>query len=87
MAKREDIRLKDEERQPCEIWSRVMGYYRPLSLFNDGKKGEFYDRVNFAEEKACCPQKGSPKTAQKVPRLNGNSRPVPDAWHYYNFLA
>lgn len=79
MAKREDIRLKDEERQPCEIWSRVMGYYRPLSLFNDGKKGEFYDRVNFAEEKACPPKKGNPKTAQKVPCLNGNSRPVPDA--------
>lgn len=61
MAKREDIRLKDEERQPCEIWSRVMGYYRPLSLFNDGKKGEFYDRVNFAEEKAYSPQKGQSK--------------------------
>ena len=61
MAKREDIRLKDEERQPCEIWSREMSYYRPLSLFNDGKKGEFYDRLNFAEEKACCPQKGQSK--------------------------
>ena len=42
--------LQDEERQPCEIWTRVMGYHRPVSSFNTGKKGEFYERVNFAEE-------------------------------------
>ena len=71
MAKRADIRLKDEGRQPCEIWSRVMGYYRPLSLFNDGKKGEFYDRVNFAEEKAC----GSPKgQSQNCPKSSSSQR-------------
>lgn len=52
MKNEKEIELTDEERQPCEIWTRVMGYYRPLSLFNTGKKGEFYDRVNFKEEKA-----------------------------------
>lgn len=52
MKNEKEIDLTDEERQPCEIWTRVMGYYRPLSLFNTGKKGEFYDRVNFKEEKA-----------------------------------
>jgi hypothetical protein len=41
--------LKDEERQPCEIWTRVMGYHRPLSLFNIGKKGEFNERCFFNE--------------------------------------
>jgi len=45
------IILKDEERQPCEIWTRVMGYHRPLSLFNIGKKGEFYERRCFCEDK------------------------------------
>ena len=34
------IILKDEERQKCEIWTRVMGYYRPVSEFNIGKKSE-----------------------------------------------
>lgn len=42
--------LLDEERQPCEIWTRVMGYHRPVSSFNTGKKGEFYERTYFTEE-------------------------------------
>lgn len=46
------IELKDEERTRCEVWTRVMGYYRPVSNFNIGKKGEFDDRVNFTEQKA-----------------------------------
>ena len=35
-----DVRLSDEERQPCEVWTRVMGYLRPVSEFNKGKKSE-----------------------------------------------
>ena len=23
------LSLTDEERQPCEVWTRVMGYHRP----------------------------------------------------------
>jgi len=45
----EGITLKDSERQPCEIWTRVMGYYRPVSEFNIGKKQEHEDRKNFKE--------------------------------------
>jgi hypothetical protein len=44
--------LKDEERQPCEVWTRVMGYHRPMSSFNCGKKGEFAERTYFAESRA-----------------------------------
>lgn len=44
----ENIELKDEERQPCEIWTRVMGYFRPVNGFNIGKKQEFMDRVYFS---------------------------------------
>ena len=44
------LELNDEERQPCEIWTRVMGYHRPVSSFNTGKKGEFYERRYFTEE-------------------------------------
>lgn len=47
-----DISLSDEERQPCEIWTRVMGYHRPVSEFNRGKKSEFYARKCFQESKA-----------------------------------
>ncbi len=44
--------LRDEERQPCEIWTRVMGYHRPVSSFNRGKKGEFDERKFFTEARA-----------------------------------
>ncbi len=43
------IELSDEERQSCEIWTRVMGYHRPVASFNIGKKGEFYERQYFQE--------------------------------------
>ena len=42
--------LPDDKRTLCEIWTRVMGYYRPVSYFNIGKKGEFYERLYFNEE-------------------------------------
>ena len=35
------------ERQKCEIYARVMGYYRPVSHFNTWKKAEFYSRKYF----------------------------------------
>ena len=49
----EDIVLKDEERQKCEIWTRVMGYHRPVENFNIGKKGEHEERVHFNEVITC----------------------------------
>lgn len=41
--------LADSERQRCEIWTRVMGYHRPVASFNVGKKGEFGERRYFVE--------------------------------------
>lgn len=47
-----NIVIRDEDRQKCEIWTRVMGYHRPLSSFNTGKKGEFRERTYFSEGRA-----------------------------------
>lgn len=47
---KQEITLKDSERQPVECWTRVMGYFRPVSHFNKGKKSEFEERVYFKEE-------------------------------------
>ncbi|MCC2335528.1 ribonucleoside triphosphate reductase [Cellulomonas wangsupingiae] len=33
----------------CEVWTRVMGYHRPVSSFNIGKQGEHADRLPFLE--------------------------------------
>lgn len=46
-----DIKLEERERQLCEIWTRVMGYLRPVSEFNKGKRSEFYTRKYFEESK------------------------------------
>lgn len=42
--------ITDNDRMPCEVWTRVMGYYRPTSFFNIGKQGEHEERVHFEEE-------------------------------------
>ena len=47
-APRPTITLTDDERQRCEVWTRVMGYHRPVASFNIGKKGEHCERRFFA---------------------------------------
>jgi hypothetical protein len=47
-----EITLRDDERQPCEVWTRVMGYHRPTTSFNVGKQGEFAERKYFRENPA-----------------------------------
>lgn len=49
LAAVQDIVLDDSERQPCEVWTRVMGYHRPAASFNTGKKGEYQERTYFRE--------------------------------------
>lgn len=49
---RHTIPLHDEERQRCEVWTRVMGYHRPVSSFNIGKQGEHHERRFFVEKAA-----------------------------------
>ncbi len=43
----QDISLADDERQRCEVWTRVMGYHRPVASFNVGKQGEHEERQSF----------------------------------------
>ncbi|MCX7868570.1 MAG: anaerobic ribonucleoside-triphosphate reductase [Terrimicrobiaceae bacterium] len=44
------IQLEDHERQRCEVWTRVMGYHRPVSQFNPGKQSEHHERRFFVED-------------------------------------
>jgi len=34
----------------CEVYSRIVGYYRPIQNWNKGKKQEFQERKEFVEE-------------------------------------
>lgn len=38
------------ERTRCEVFSRSMGYYRPVENFNIGKRQEFEERNTFKEK-------------------------------------
>jgi hypothetical protein len=44
------MHLSDEERTRCEVWTRVMGYHRPVAAFNAGKRSEHRERLYFREE-------------------------------------
>jgi ribonucleoside-triphosphate reductase len=39
------------ERRPCEVWTRVMGYHRPVDSFNIGKRSEHRERRFFREDR------------------------------------
>jgi hypothetical protein len=38
----------EDNKVPCEVYSRIVGYLRPVQNWNDGKKQEFADRKPFA---------------------------------------
>ena len=42
----ESLRTK---RTRCIVYTRVMGYHRPVESFNVGKKGEHKERIKFKE--------------------------------------
>lgn len=46
-----DITLDNTKRTKCEVWTRVMGYHRPVASFNIGKKSEHRERRFFVERK------------------------------------
>lgn len=48
--------LPEEKRTRCEVWTRVMGYHRPVSGWNEGKQAEYKERKYFVEAKIgkCC---------------------------------
>jgi len=42
----------NKDRQPCEVWTRVLWYHRPVEYYNKWKKSEFYSRKTFKEGKS-----------------------------------
>ena len=51
---RDDILQRlNYKRQKCIVYTRVMGYHRPVESFNVGKTGEHKQRKQFIESKNC----------------------------------
>ena len=46
-----EVENVEKKRTPCEVYTRVMGYIRPVSGYNPGKRTEFYSRKYFEEAK------------------------------------
>ena len=47
--------IPEEQRTHCEVWTRVMGYHRPVSQFNKGKQGEYQERRYFRQPRFLSP--------------------------------
>ncbi len=54
--------------QACEVWSRVVGYYRPTNNWNKGKQAEFTQRRTFTVTNAAVDRIASPDIAKNGPR-------------------
>jgi len=40
--------IPEERRQKAEVYSRIVGYLRPIEQWNDGKQAEFADRKVYS---------------------------------------
>lgn len=47
-----ELEYKNVKGTKCEVWSRVVGYFRPTKDWNEGKIEEYGDRVNFEVDNA-----------------------------------
>ena len=45
--KKTNPRESETKRTKCEVYSRVVGYLRPVMQWNDGKQAEWKDRKMF----------------------------------------
>ncbi len=50
-----------ECKEPCEVYSRVVGYLRPVAQWNDGKAEEFKHRKTFKVTEHSCSSEASAK--------------------------
>lgn len=39
--------LLEAQRTPCEVFSRIVGYIRPIKQWNPGKYAEYFDRQTY----------------------------------------
>jgi len=46
-----EVKKPEAKRTKCEVYSRVVGYIRPLAQWNDGKQAEYADRKEFSADK------------------------------------
>jgi len=50
MNQKKQLEELKKRRTKCIVYTRVMGYHRPVESFNIGKKGEHQERKFFLEK-------------------------------------
>lgn len=50
MSRTERLEAMGAKRSRCIVYTRVMGYHRPVESFNIGKKAEHQERKFFLEK-------------------------------------
>jgi ribonucleoside-triphosphate reductase (formate) len=50
--------------QKCEVYTRIVGYHRPVQNWNRGKREEFKDRKEFSLNKSLESTKGKCQTLE-----------------------
>ena len=55
-----DDKQTEAVRVPCEVYSRIVGFIRPVQSWNAGKQAEWQDRVTFdvAQDPPSCGHTG-----------------------------
>ena len=49
ISKEEVLENLNDKRQKCMVYTRVIGYHRPVESFNIGKKSDHKERKYFKE--------------------------------------
>lgn len=77
--------LADVHGEPCEVYARIVGYYRSVKNWNKGKKEEYGMRTMFkaadAEGEASAASSGAVVSSASVPEVEGR-----DGLHYEMFF-
>lgn len=47
MKDKNEVNVQENRKVPCEVYSRIVGYLRPVQVWNEGKQAEFEDRKTF----------------------------------------
>jgi hypothetical protein len=55
-----------EKKVPVEVYSRVVGYFRPVNQWNKGKQEEFYDRNEFSQKEMIACVNGNQRATQNI---------------------
>ena len=57
--KPETTQTEAEIKVPCEVYSRIVGYLRPVQNWHQGKQQEFSERKAFRVSEAATPEEAS----------------------------